>query len=59
MNSFKHMKSGGSSPLFTKQTSKITLRTLYFTKNQSTQKVQKSDLQNTSLNTLIYCTLFQ
>jgi hypothetical protein len=37
------MKSGGSPPLFTKQTTKITLQTLLFTKNQSTKKVQKNN----------------
>jgi len=35
------VKSGGSPPLFTKQTTKITLQTLLFTKNQSTKEVQK------------------
>jgi hypothetical protein len=35
------MKSSGAPLLFTKQTTKITLRTLPFTKNQSTQEVQK------------------
>ena len=32
----KKVKSGGNPPLFTKQTTKITLQTLLFTKNQST-----------------------
>jgi len=36
------MKSGVQPPLFTKQTTKITLRTLLFTKNQSTQKSPKN-----------------
>jgi hypothetical protein len=42
------MKSGVMPPLFTKQTTKITLRTLLFTKNQSTHrssKIKKSQSQ--------------
>jgi hypothetical protein len=47
------MISGGFPPLITKQTTKITLRTLLFTKNQSTQ-ISSKNLIVQSQNKLRY-----
>ena len=45
----KKVKSGGNPPLFTKQTTKITLQTLLFTKNQSTQVSSKKIISQSQI----------